>query len=110
MHQILAILTNAPDEATAHRIARELVGQRLAACVNILPGVQSIYSWEGSVEEAREIPLLIKTTAARYAALETALKAMHPYEIPELIAMPITAGLPSYLAWVASETAKETDV
>jgi periplasmic divalent cation tolerance protein len=110
MHQILAVLTNVPDVETAQRIARELVSQGLAACVNILPGVQSVYRWQGSVEEAHEIPLLIKTSAARYPALEAALKALHPYEIPEIIALPITAGLPAYLAWVASETTKDTDV
>lgn len=110
MHQILAVLTNMPDAETADRVARELVSRRLAACVNILPAVQSVYRWNGAVEEASEIPLLIKTSAARYAELEAAMKVLHPYEVPELIAMPITAGLPAYLGWVASETAKETDV
>ncbi|NEX61484.1 divalent-cation tolerance protein CutA [Noviherbaspirillum galbum] len=109
-HQILAVVTNVPDQATAQRIARHLVEQKLAACVNILPAVHSLYRWDGELEEATEIPLLIKTSAARYDELQAAIQALHPYEVPELIAMPVTAGLPAYLGWVVQETAKESHV
>jgi len=83
-----------------------VVEARLAACVNILPRVQSVYRWQGAVESASEIPLLIKTTAANYPALENAIRAQHPYEIPEIIALPVERGLPAYLNWVAAETCK----
>lgn len=100
----LLVITNCPDEASANAIALAVVEARLAACVNILPRVQSIYRWQGSVESATEIPLLIKTTAANYPALEQAITKLHPYEIPEIIALPIAQGLPAYLNWVAAET------
>jgi periplasmic divalent cation tolerance protein len=109
MQQALLILTNLPDVGQAQRIARSLVSEQLAACVNILPGVQSVYRWQGMVEEAGEVTLLIKTTQARYAELEAALKVLHPYEVPEIIAMPVVAGWPAYLDWVATETQKDID-
>lgn len=102
----LLVLTNCPDETSANAIALAVVEAGLAACVNILPRVQSIYRWQGSVESATEIPLLIKTTAANYAALETAIGERHPYEIPEIIALPVERGLPAYLNWVQAETVK----
>lgn len=98
------VLTNLPDAASAEQLAGELLAQRLAACVNILAPVRSLYRWQGKIETAAEVPLLIKTVAARYDALEAAIKARHPYEVPEIIALPISAGLPAYLAWVAAET------
>jgi periplasmic divalent cation tolerance protein len=101
---VLIVLTNCPDSDVADRIARALVEQRLAACVNQLPSVRSIYRWQGVVEEANEVPLLIKTTAARYAEVEVAIRALHPYEVPEIVAWPVTAGFASYLDWVAEET------
>lgn len=110
MHQTLMVLVNVPDETVAHAIARALVEQRLAACVNVLPRVQSVYRWQGKIEEAVEVPMLIKTTQARYAELEATVKAAHPYDVPELIALPIVAGLPEYLGWVAAETKKDIDV
>ena len=100
----LIVITNCPDEETANRIALAVVEARLAACVNILPRVQSIYRWRGAVESAIEVPLLIKTTAAAYPALEAAIRERHPYEVPEIIALPISAGLPAYLNWLAEET------
>lgn len=106
--QILLVLTNLPDEASARRLAEGLVADRLAACVNLLAPCRSIYRWQGAVESAEEIPLLIKTTAARYAALEAAIRAGHPYELPEIIAVPVAHGLPDYLAWVAMETTPNT--
>jgi len=100
----LLVLTNLPDRAAAERIAEALIGQRLAACVNILAPCRSVYRWKGAVQHDEEHPVLIKTTAERYAALEQALRAAHPYELPEIIAVPIERGLPAYLAWVAGET------
>ena len=101
---IRLVITNCPDEETANRIALAVVEAKLAACVNILPRVQSIYRWQGAVESAAEVPLLIKTTAAAYPALEAAIRESHPYDVPEIIALPITAGLPAYLNWLATET------
>ena len=103
MKEILLVLTNVPDNDTAGRISRQLVEQRLAACVNILPGVKSVYRWQGAIEETDEITLLIKTTRDSYTKLEATLKAVHPYEVPEILALPISVGLSSYLDWVAAE-------
>lgn len=110
MQDVLLVLTNVPDEVTAHTMARRVVGDRLAACVNVLPAVRSIYQWEGKVEETVEVTLLIKSTQDRYAALEAAIRKAHPYDVPEIIAMPVAAGLPAYLNWVVSETKKDVDV
>ncbi|SNT04985.1 divalent cation tolerance protein [Noviherbaspirillum humi] len=104
MSEILIVLTNLPDGASAQALARHIVEQRLAACVNILPGVRSLYRWQGAVEEAAEVTLLIKTPATGYDALETAIRQQHPYDVPEVVAIPVSAGLPAYLAWVADET------
>lgn len=100
----LLIITNCPDEEVANAIALALVEEKLAACVNVLPRVQSVYRWQGAVESASEIPLLIKSTAASYAALESRIGELHPYEVPEIIAVPIVHGLPAYLNWLAGET------
>ena len=94
-----------PDTDTAERLAEALVEERLAACVNILAPCTSVYRWNAAVETATEVPLLIKTTTVRYAALEAAIRARHPYELPEIVAVPVTQGLPGYLDWVAAETA-----
>ncbi|WP_295005192.1 divalent-cation tolerance protein CutA [uncultured Dechloromonas sp.] len=102
--ETLIVITNCPDEETANAIALAVVEERLAACVNILPRVQSLYRWQGSVESAAEIPLLIKTTAGNYPALEARITALHPYEVPEIVALPLARGLPAYLNWVAAET------
>lgn len=101
----LLVLTNLPDAAAAHTLAEQLIEARLAACVNILSPCRSVYRWNDKIEDATEVPMLIKTTAARYAALETAIRASHPYELPEIIAVPLSHGLPGYLAWVTTETA-----
>ncbi len=105
--QTLLVLTNLPDEASAHALATALVAERLAACVNILAPCRSVYRWQGEIETAQEIPLLIKTSTTRYAVLEAAIRTHHPYELPEIIAVPIAHGLPEYLAWVAAETLDE---
>lgn len=102
--QTLLVITNCPDEESANAIALAVVEARLAACVNILPRVQSVYRWQDAIESATEIPLLIKATAANYPALEKAIQERHPYTIPEIIALPIAQGLPAYLNWVAEET------
>ena len=103
----LLVITNLPDAESARALATKLVEQRLAACANILSPCLSIYRWEGRLEEAEEVPLLIKTRAARYAALEEAIRAYHPYELPEIVAVRIEKGLPDYLAWVAASTAAQ---
>ena len=100
--KIVLLLCNAPT-ACAADLARAVVGERLAACVNLLPEVQSVYHWQGQLESAREIPLLCKTTRAALPALIDTLTALHPYEVPEMLAWPISDGLPAYLNWVADE-------
>ena len=100
----LLVLTNFPDRAAAERLADSLVEKRLAACVNILAPCRSVYRWKDAVQHDEEHPMLIKTTAERYSALEAAIRAGHPYELPEIIAVPIERGLPAYLDWVATET------
>lgn len=98
------VLCNAPDRTCAEHIARTLVGQGLAACANLLPDCLSIYSWQGQVEHAHETPMLIKTTAVRLPEVIGAIQALHPYEVPEIIALPVTEGLPAYLQWVRDQT------
>ena len=100
----LLVITNLPDRAAAERLADMLIAAQLAACVNILAPCRSVYRWKGAVQHDEEHPMLIKTTAERYAALEQALRSGHPYELPEIIAVPIERGLPAYLDWVAAET------
>ena len=104
MQTTLLVLTNCPDEESANAIALALVEERLAACVNILPRVQSVYRWQGAVESATEIPLFIKSTATNYPALEAAIRNRHPYHVPAVIALPAERSLPAHLAWIDSET------
>ncbi len=104
MSEVVLVFTNLPDRATAVRISDALVEEGSAACVNILPECASVYRWHGKVERASEVPLLIKTTRETYPHLESALRRLHPYELPEIIALPVTAGLPEYLSWVAQES------
>jgi len=99
----LAIST-VPGADKARQIGTALVEMQLAACVNVLPAVHSIYRWEGKVENADEVMLLIKTTAANLRTVEAELKAMHPYEVPEFIAVPIESGSSAYLAWLSAST------
>ncbi|WP_158984173.1 divalent-cation tolerance protein CutA [Lysobacter panacisoli] len=98
------VLSTCPDPQTADALARSLVSERLAACVNMLPGVVSTYRWQGAVERGDEILLLIKTTADRQDALIARLQALHPYELPEAIAVEAVGGLAAYLDWVAEQT------
>ena len=100
----LLVLTNLPDRAAAERLADALIGGRFAACVNVLAPCQSVYRWKGAVQHDEEHPVLIKTTDARYPELEQAIRAHHPYELPEIVAVPIERGLPAYLDWIVAET------
>jgi periplasmic divalent cation tolerance protein len=104
MNDILLVSTNLPDAASAAKLARELVETGAAACVNQLAPCTSTYRWKGNIETATEVPLLIKTTRAAYPRLEKLIRKAHPYELPEIIAVLVTAGLPSYLDWVDVET------
>lgn len=101
---VLIVLTSCPDTEVADRLARTLVEQKLAACVNRLPAVNSVYRWQGAVERAIEVPLLIKSTRERLPEIQEAIRALHPYEVPEIVAIPVVAGLPAYLRWVVDET------
>ena len=104
----LLVLTNLPDRAAAERLADTLIEKRVAACVNILAPCRSVYRWKGAVQHDEEHPMLIKTAAERYPDLEAAIRAAHPYELPEIIAVPIERGLPAYLEWLAAEAAPGT--
>jgi periplasmic divalent cation tolerance protein len=105
---VLALMT-APDAAVGEVIARTLVGEQLAACVNILPGVRSVYRWEGGVCADDEVQLFIKTTAARIEALRARALAIHPYALPELIVINVVDGNPAYLGWVRDSVAGAID-
>jgi periplasmic divalent cation tolerance protein len=104
MDEIVIILTNLPDRASALKLAGELVEQRLAACVNVLAECSSVYRWEGRVKSATEVPVLIKTRTQRYDEVEAEIRRLHPYELPEIVAVPVVRGLDEYLEWVAGET------
>ncbi len=100
--EALLVLSTFPDAATARRISRQLVEEKCAACANLLGGVESIYWWEGKVQNGNETLVFFKTTASRYEALETTLRQLHPYEVPEIIAFRVAQGLPEYLRWVSA--------
>lgn len=104
MSEPLLALSTCPDAGTAARIARVLVDERLAACVNQVAGVRSTYRWRGEIRNDAEMLLLIKTTRGQFDALRARLAALHPYEVPELIAVEIDAGSPAYLDWLAGAT------
>ena len=101
---ILLCLCSCPDATSAEQLAGALVGERLAACINILPGLRSVFRWQGSVQRESEVLLLIKTTRSRYPALQARLPQLHPYELPELLAVESVFGLPAYLQWVVEST------
>jgi len=102
---VLLCFTTCPDEDSATRLAEALVGARLAACVSRLPGLVSTYRWQGEVAREHEQQLIIKTTAGRFAALKMRLVELHPYALPELLALPVADGLPAYLDWVRAGVA-----
>jgi periplasmic divalent cation tolerance protein len=101
---MLLVFTSLPDRAAAEKLAAALVEQRVAACVNILAPCRSVYRWKGAVQSEEEHPVLIKSTRERYSVLEAAIRAVHPHELPEIVALPVERGLPAYLDWVAAET------
>lgn len=104
MSDVLLVITNLPDAETAGRLAQRLVEEHAAACVNQLAPCTSTYRWQGTIETAAEVPLLIKTTRAAWPRAEQLIRAAHPYKLPEIIAVPVTAGLPAYLDWISRET------
>ena len=103
--QPLVVLTTLGSAEAARRLVRELVDERLVACGNVLPGVTSIYRWQGAVQEEAEVLVVLKTTGARWNALRDAVRQRHPYEVPELLALPVSHALEPYAAWLARETA-----
>jgi periplasmic divalent cation tolerance protein len=107
--EVLLVLTNLPDQDSAQRLAQAIIAEHAAACVNILAACTSVYRWQGRVESASEVPLLIKTSRLAYARLQELIRKHHPYELPEIIALPVSAGLPAYLAWVTNETQPERE-
>ena len=102
---ILVVFVTGPDVESLARLGRTIVGEKLAACVNLLDGVRSIYRWEGAIEDEREALAIFKTTAGRLQALERRVTELHPYDVPEVVALPITGGSSAYLSWVAEATA-----
>jgi periplasmic divalent cation tolerance protein len=99
-HEYQLVLTTCPDTEVAERLAQALVQERLAACVNILPIAKSVYLWKGQVESAAEQLLIIKSMTDAYSSIQKRIRELHPYELPEVIAVPVTDGLPDYLAWI----------
>ena len=106
MHELVVLVT-VPSRQHAEQIADILVGERLAACINIVGPIHSVYRWEGAICRDDEQLLIIKTTEARYAELETRVCAVHPYEVPEIIAVPLAAGLAAYREWIQAQTRRE---
>ena len=100
----LLVLTTLPDRAGAEALARELLAARLAACVHIGAALQSLYHWRGEIETAQETPLTVKTRGELYARVEEVIRSRHPYELPEIVAVPITHGSSAYLDWIIAET------
>lgn len=102
--EAILIITNLPDQESALKLAQKLIVERLSACVNVLSGCTSVYRWQGKTETTTEVPVFIKTLASHYQQVENAIRQTHPYELPEIIAVPIENGLPEYLRWIAAET------
>lgn len=105
MSDILLVMTTLPDQTAAEQLAGQLLSKKLAACINILPSMSSLYMWKGELEHGREHLLLIKTQRDRYEALEAEIHNRHPYELPEIIGVPVVAGLAGYLDWIEESTA-----
>jgi periplasmic divalent cation tolerance protein len=102
VENVLLVLSSFPDMATARRIAGKLIEEKCAACANILPAIESIYWWQGKVENGAETLVFFKTSDKNYERLQAILRQLHPYEVPEIIAIPVDRGLPDYLQWVAA--------
>ena len=105
----ILIVTNFPEKKQAVTFAKKIVDDRLAACVNILSTCTSVYSWQGKTESTEEIPVLIKTQKQHYTNVEKVITAIHPYELPEIIAVSLDGGLPAYLRWIAHTTLPSDD-
>jgi len=105
--EVVIVLSNAPDVPLAKRIAHVLVEEYLAACVNLGAPCLSMYMWQGTLEGTEEVPLLMKTTRGRLPALAARLRQLHPYEVPELLALPVSGGLNSYMEWVREQTRQQ---
>lgn len=107
MTRYLVVLVTCPNRRVATQLATRIVRARLAACVNIIPGIDSIFWWEGKVDRAREVLLLIKTTARRFESLRRAITRHHPYDVPEILALPIVKSHQPYAQWVASSVSPQ---
>jgi periplasmic divalent cation tolerance protein len=104
MNDVVVVLMTAPSSAVAEELADRLVQAHVAACVSILPGIRSVYRWQGRLERSDELQLFVKTTRDRIDATRTIVAAVHPFEVPELMVLPVVDGLPAYLSWVVDET------
>ena len=105
--EIVLAFSTFPDVETARRIARELVTEKFAACANVIPKIESIYRWQGKIEQGDETLVLFKTTAARFAVFQEKLKSLHPYDVPEIVSCPVDEALPEYLRWVIDSSTPE---
>jgi periplasmic divalent cation tolerance protein len=101
--EVIILLSNFPDADAARKAVRTLVEERLVACGNLVPGVESIYEWKGTLETGAEVMVVCKTIASRAAAAQARLRVLHPYEVPEILQIPVSTGWPDYLAWVAAQ-------
>jgi periplasmic divalent cation tolerance protein len=104
MSDAIVVLCTCPDNTTAHELAKTILSEKLAACVNLIPQVTSLYYWQGQLEEAQEVQLVIKSRRTLFGVLQQRLLALHPYDIPEIIALPVLAGAPEYLQWLQEHT------
>ena len=101
--EVIILLSNFPDAASARNAVRTLVEERLVACGNLIPGVESVFEWNGAIETASEVTVLCKTTSVSVALAQSRLRSLHPYEVPEILQIPVRAGWPDYLSWVSSQ-------
>ena len=104
MSDAIIVLCTCPDNASARQLAQTLLSEKLAACVNLIPQVTSLYYWQGKMEESQEVQLVIKTRRTMFGVLQERLLSLHPYEVPEILALPILCGNPAYLQWVQEQT------
>ena len=104
MSDAIVVLCTGPDNTSARQLAQTLLSEKLAACVNLIPQVTSLYYWQGKMEESQEVQLVIKTRRTMFGVLQERLLSLHPYEVPEILALPILCGNPAYLQWVQEQT------
>jgi periplasmic divalent cation tolerance protein len=105
--QVAVVVTSVPDAAVARQLARTLLDERLLACASLLPGVTSLFRWEGAVQEETEVMMVMKTSSAQVERLLARVGELHPYQVPEVLAFTASAGLPGYCSWVLDETGSE---